>query len=367
MDKFKSSLMVFYLMSLMTGMVSVGCSVSSGQPATPSSTFSQVMLPEIVQIEDATSTPAPIAQSTSIVSPTTPPSIFNPFESLVEMYQFGPGITKIDELPVGMYIVTISEDGLLVYSLDGERIGQIASGDFYEPSLSPNNSVISFIAPGGLLGFLTTDDYELSIYEPFDMLRLFPSWSSDGGRIAVSSLHATDDNTEHLGIIELERMSYVELVDLSIGASAPSWSPIDDWIAFISTHQRIDGSHDIFAIEIECADRGSDCVAGQLIKLTHDPTIDYEWPSWTPDGKKLISSCHSRIGTHGICLIGFPGGDEELLGNKMIEGDRPLWSPSGDLIAFERGTDVFVINSEGGNERKIADSEGLAFWLEVKE
>ncbi len=282
------------------------------------------------------------------------------------MYRYGPGITKIDELPIGMYIVTISDDGLLIRSREGDLIGKLASGDFYEPSLSPNNSVISFVAPGGLLGFLTTDDYELSIYEPFDMLRLFPSWSPDGGKIIVSSLHATDDNAEQLVIIELERMSYVELDDLSIDASAPSWSPIDNWIVFISTSDRIDSSHDIFATEISCTDSNSVCEVGQLIKLTHDPTTDYDWPSWTPNGKRLVSSCHARTGANGICLIDFPRGDVKFLGNKVIEGDRPLWSPSGDLVAFERGTDVFVINSKGDNERKIADSEGLAFWLEVK-
>ncbi len=80
-----------------------------------------------------------------------------------------------------------------------------------------------------------------------------------------------------------------------------------------------------------------------------------------------MSNCRFADGQKRICVLNLLDGEEELLGNGTVSGDQPKWSPKGDSIALERGKSIFVIRSDGSDERKISDIERLGFWLDIRE
>ena len=91
------------------------------------------------------------------------------------------------------------------------------------------------------------------------------------------------------------------------------------------------------------------------IRLTRDPSDDLD-PSFSPDGGQIVF--RSRRGDGGIYLVPSLGGDERLL---VRGGHFPRFSPDGQWIAYStNNTDlskskVFVVPVAGGSPRRVGE------------
>lgn len=84
-------------------------------------------------------------------------------------------------------------------------------------------------------------------------------------------------------------------------------------------------------------------------------------PDWAPDGKRLTFQ-----GDDGIYVVGADGSGLRRV--TRADDSRPKWSPRGSDIVFERfleedghtGEAIFVVNVDGGGERRLTDGLGHA-------
>jgi Tol biopolymer transport system component len=79
-------------------------------------------------------------------------------------------------------------------------------------------------------------------------------------------------------------------------------------------------------------------------RLTNTLAYDGQ-PSWSPDGTRL-TFISDRDGRNGIYLMNSDGSNVNKLAN--LAGEDPVWSPNSARIAFTSGSDIYVVNIDGG-------------------
>jgi Tol biopolymer transport system component/DNA-binding winged helix-turn-helix (wHTH) protein len=121
----------------------------------------------------------------------------------------------------------------------------------------------------------------------------------------------------------------------------PAWSPDGQRIAFASDR---DGSVDLWVQNVESTD---------ATRLTTSPAREWQ-PNWSPDGRSLVFRSEQNGG--GLFVIAASGGEPRQV---AAFGDRPQWSPRGDLILFSNATvrtgarKLYVVDPSGGSPREI--------------
>ena len=61
-----------------------------------------------------------------------------------------------------------------------------------------------------------------------------------------------------------------------------------------------------------------------------------------------------RLQPRGLFVVDLTSGEQE----RLADGVGPRWSPDGERIAFLRGRDVYVIDSDGSDERRLTETPG---------
>ena len=158
----------------------------------------------------------------------------------------------------------------------------------------------------------------------------------------------------------------------------PAVSPNGEKIAFSAGNWDCGWMHSIYIVNLK----------GELLSKywgeARRGPFDLFTPSWSPDSTKLIfSSYHSHHGGYsskGVFFnenIEFKWGkyNTELRGKwepqeyeiwessetwqdskKLIQGDYPVWSPSGDKIAYTgEGYNIYIMGSDGSNVKQITN------------
>jgi TolB protein len=77
--------------------------------------------------------------------------------------------------------------------------------------------------------------------------------------------------------------------------------------------------------------------------------------SWSPDSSRLVVA--KRYGA-GLAIVDPRTGKSRALTHG--DDDQPAWSPTGTTIAFERGSDIYVVNVDGTHLRRLGVSGYLA-------
>ena len=107
----------------------------------------------------------------------------------------------------------------------------------------------------------------------------------------------------------------------------------------------------------------------QIINLTKNPMI-YGTPNLSPDGKWLavhssaITDIETKIefGTDAIFLINIATQKSyEIVGSEYYDPKYPSWSPDGSKIVFQAGssldnTEIYIIDPNGSNAQNITQS-----------
>jgi len=122
----------------------------------------------------------------------------------------------------------------------------------------------------------------------------------------------------------------------------PAWSPDRSHIAFVSDRT---GSPEIYIMNAD----GSNVVR-RTFSQSHSQN-----PAWSPDGTRIAYSTSSN-GSANIWVVGAESGSPSLLFEQPGREGDPSWSTDGtklllvsDWKAYDFGTDVYTINSDGTN------------------
>jgi Tol biopolymer transport system component len=265
-------------------------------------------------------------------------------------------LMKVDGTEISRITGTDGDQGESSWSRDGRRI-------FFESDAAGNSDIFSMPVPPGTARRLTFDAGEDQS----------PSVSPTGGQIVFSSKRSghSDIFLQDLGTGQVQN-----LVNNSADNEHPAWSPDGTRIAFDSNRT---GRKQVFVINADGRDTrqipvgdgaafapawspdSADLVvaAGKLLvvhlsDLSTREVVPGEWaamwPAWSPDGVWIAFSSQ-RNGTARVLLVPARGGPIR----SIADGSHPAWRSDGTL-AFERGTQIFTMRSDGSNVRALTST-----------
>lgn len=104
-----------------------------------------------------------------------------------------------------------------------------------------------------------------------------------------------------------------------------------------------------------------DLASGEVRQLTSDPLDSghgSQWPSWSPDGRRLAFNCPTPQG-HPICIANRDGGDRRAVTDPALELYAPAWAPDGrHLVALKspdggRTHTLWIIDTTSGTAKRL--------------
>ena len=190
---------------------------------------------------------------------------------------------------------------------------------------SDGNRVASSTIESGSIWVKTLGGSEQEIYTD----GIEPGWSPDGTKIAFALYN-------ELAIINADGSGFQHLLYADFPHS-PKWSPDGTRIAFDA---RLDGEtdHEIYVLTL---------ASGTVTKLTDNTAADGA-PDWSPDGSQLVFHRTSPFPhTTSIHRINADGSGETPA---LATGGTPAWSPDGTRIAFAR-SNIYTMAPDGSDEQ----------------
>jgi hypothetical protein len=174
-----------------------------------------------------------------------------------------------------------------------------------------------------------------------------PHLAPDGERVFFSS-DRDDPSISELYVVDLYGQStYRLMLDLSQN-DTPAVSPDGALVAFGSTR---DGDYQLYLAEFD----GSAAYA--LRRILDDPDPGRRWPSFSPDGTRIVYVCGGEV-----CAVGWDGTARAQLTRLGQAASSPRYSPDGTRIVFalesSAGTAIWVVNADGGAPHELVASDG---------
>ncbi|MEO5590469.1 MAG: hypothetical protein ABIS03_12840 [Gemmatimonadaceae bacterium] len=161
-----------------------------------------------------------------------------------------------------------------------------------------------------------------------------PAWSRDGMRIAFAS---DRDGNYEIYTVDANGSNLARLTSDGGRDARPAWSPDGNRIAFVTTR---DGSPAIYVMNAN---------GDQPVRLTQVAGIN-DAPDWSPDGTLIAFA-----GAGGIWVMRSDGEQQkQITSNEGSRDNEPAWSPDGRRIAFSRmgQSSIFVVNADGSGIRR---------------
>jgi Tol biopolymer transport system component len=159
-----------------------------------------------------------------------------------------------------------------------------------------------------------------------------PAWSPDGAKLACTVYR---DDMPAIAVINRDGSGERRPTDPAAPDGHPAWSPDGSQIAF----SRIMGPHDN-RIHVMSAD-GED-----VRTLTGRQASEFA-PAWHPSGRTLL---FSDADTHTLVKFDLADERRESIAAAAWFAE---WSPDGRRIAARIGTDVYVMDGDGDNLRRL--------------
>jgi TolB protein len=193
------------------------------------------------------------------------------------------------------------------------------------------------------------------------------AWSPDGTKIAYDDAEnlAAEDFRSQIYVINADGTGKHAITNVEDGAGAkqPAWSPDGSRILFVSSVLRSSGLVDrgIYVVN-------SDGSGVQRLTPTDDPAL-YGGPAWSPDGSTIafykgILDEETSVYVPHLYLMNSDGSNQRALTADSIHMNhfnRLVWSPQGDLLAFEvygpgtAGAHIATIKPDGSHLRYVTD------------
>jgi TolB protein len=185
------------------------------------------------------------------------------------------------------------------------------------------------------------------------------AWSPDGRHIAFSSGRSGNSD---IYIMREDGTGIRQLTTTVSSDSQPRWSADGQQLVFVSDRDGVScpGAagicSDIFSMKVD---------GSSQTNLTKTAALDEYWPSWSPDGKRLLYRANPVPSDWRLMVANADGSGAVPLRpvDPTFIDDAGTWSPDGTTIAFsvrfDAGTattayKLFLINSDGSNQRLLS-------------
>jgi TolB protein len=165
-----------------------------------------------------------------------------------------------------------------------------------------------------------------------------PTWSPDGDEIAFIGIVNGKENIYRLKRGGKKTVAITKL-DARTWVGDIAWSPDGQWIAFVSAH--LTGETLLQRVKVDGSVREpiiSEEIRGQI--------------TWSPDGQRIAFRSFQDIHNFGVRTIRTDG--SELLSVASELYAQPSWSPSGEQLAIE-DHDIYLVRPDGSQLRQITD------------
>lgn len=207
---------------------------------------------------------------------------------------------------------------------------------------SPNGKLLAF-EEGRRLVIVREDGTRLRRLPQLTWRDAEPAWSPNGRRLAFAGTDECGPSVfcSHLYTVRSDGTGLRRVTDAS--AAVPAWSPTQ-WIAFRG------GNADVL--------RAVQPNGSRLRPLFRPPDQGSYDPDWSPDGSRLAfaAPAHKFGDTQYIYTVSANGRGLRQLTDENYSSDfSPAWSPDGTHLAFIRGSDLWVMRSDGRRQRRIVD------------
>jgi TolB protein len=192
----------------------------------------------------------------------------------------------------------------------------------------------------------------------FSLVRtgFFPSYSPDGRRLATTTMASALVRT-WLYVANADGSGARTLFDdPTQSALAPAWSPTGERIAFgLGAFFPMPWRYAPAQIAVINSDGSG------LRRVTPDDGGNYEFPSWSPDGTRLVLRT-ARRDSKGLSILDVDSGVLTPLTPESGTDNLPAWSPKGDAIAFTSRRDgdweLYSIRPDGTGLTRLTNSPG---------
>ena len=189
---------------------------------------------------------------------------------------------------------------------------------------------------GGDIWSVDTAGAELVRLTDLPEIELFPAWSSDGARLAFVRL---DDTTSgDIWLIDADPTAadrhLMQLTDDAGLEGAPAWSPDGRSIAYVVDWQGTP------AVWILAADGSGEA--------RH--VVDGNWPSWTPDGSRLLVTVGSDFKDTSLAYVPVEGGEPDVLPIQVPNASESAISSLGEIAFVSSANDYAQDDPSTWNE-----------------
>ncbi len=198
------------------------------------------------------------------------------------------------------------------------------------------------------------DITQLTFFEEEEGKAVDPDWSPDGSQVVFCFMEGGLENSK----LYLINADGTGLTEIGPGFD-PSWSPVEDKIAYSSNNQ-------IYSINSD---------GKEITQLTTEYSNGV--PAWSPDGTKIVYTYY-EAGKASIWMMNSDGsGKTPLTTSADGECSLPSFSPDGSKIVYVKGptwntliemlptklNEIWVMNRDGSNKHMVYSPEDSYQWL----
>jgi Tol biopolymer transport system component len=220
------------------------------------------------------------------------------------------------------------------------------------PSWSPDHKRIAFHKDDGRIYTIDQngknektiiDGLQLPIEEQWDGIGSI-KWAPDGKQIVFIGALYKGFGSMYISSIDGKTIRRIKQGGQGIDYADPSWSPDSKYIVFVKEINGEGGC--IFSLDLN---------TGEEKRLTGKPGVYNrdKTPAWSPDGKTIIFSRD-----YYLYLMDADGGNQKKV-NTQVMGHSPAWSPDGNrIVFFSPNMEVYVMEIEGDNAPMFICEQG---------